>query len=289
MIRQLLSVSLAVLWSSTSALAIGTSCEDPGAVANPFPEPDAIAPDMYHVVFNTTVTLEGGVRAPAIILEVTRKWAPYGADRFYSLVADNYYNDAAFFKVNPGVAVQWGIAADPNVTAKWDTTFPDDPVEMSNTKWTVSFASSGEHSRTTQVFINLDDHSEFDDQGFAPFAVVISGFETVEALVNPTPGDPTGVDQTMYYTGGNEWLLEQYPNISMIVCEGEAEYFEETSDTAGGENLDYMLVYSFVSLSVVIAAVAMLFYCRRSCNKTAYDGSDHVALMDYSASSVNEA
>ena len=48
-----------------------------------------------------------------ITLEVTRSLAPLGADQFYALCEDQFYDDAAFFRVVPGFVVQFGIAGDP--------------------------------------------------------------------------------------------------------------------------------------------------------------------------------
>jgi len=61
-----------------------------GATENP------VAPDIFNVRWKTTAAEED------IVLEVYREWAPLGADRFYRLVLDNYYNCGAFFRVVPG-------------------------------------------------------------------------------------------------------------------------------------------------------------------------------------------
>ena len=53
----------------------------------------AKAPDVYQVKLATT---KGD-----IVVEVTRAWAPVGADRFYNLVKHGFYNDAAFFRIVP--------------------------------------------------------------------------------------------------------------------------------------------------------------------------------------------
>ena len=47
------------------------------------------APNQYTVELDTT-------KGP-ILIEVHRDWAPHGADRFYELVQNGYYNDVAFF------------------------------------------------------------------------------------------------------------------------------------------------------------------------------------------------
>lgn len=83
---------------------------------------DPVSPDVFQVSLDTNVMGADGVAMPPIVMEVTRSWAPYGADRFYALIQDEYYDEAAFFRVVPDFIVQWGIAASPNMTAKWDTT-----------------------------------------------------------------------------------------------------------------------------------------------------------------------
>ena len=112
--------------------------------------------------------------------------------------------------------VQFGIAGVPAETAKWNNSILDDPVLVSNTPWTVTYATAGPDTRTTQLFINYIDNSRLDEMGFAPFGTVVSGFDTALSIVNPTPGDSNGVDQDNYTKYGNEWILENYPNITMI-------------------------------------------------------------------------
>jgi peptidyl-prolyl cis-trans isomerase A (cyclophilin A) len=114
--------------------------------------------------------------------------------------------------------VQFGIASQPNETAKWDNSpIEDDPVVRSNTFGYVSFATSGPNTRTTQIFVNLANNSRLDAEGFAPFARVVSGMDTVLALANPTPGDSDGVDQGNYTMLGNPWILEYYPDVDLIL------------------------------------------------------------------------
>jgi hypothetical protein len=57
-----------------------------------------------------------------------------------------------------------------------------------------------------------------ENTGFAPFARVIAGFETALHVVNPTPDSSDGVDQDLYTAKGNDWILAEYPNISLITC-----------------------------------------------------------------------
>src|SRR5689334_3624529 len=56
------------------------------------------APAKYNAKFDTS--------AGAFTIEVTRSWAPNGADRFYNLVKNGYYDGARFFRVVEGFMVQ---------------------------------------------------------------------------------------------------------------------------------------------------------------------------------------
>jgi len=86
----------------------------------------------------------------------------------------------------------------------------DDPVTQSNLKGTLSFASAGPNTRTTQVFINTVDNPRLDGMGFAPLARVVQGMDTVNRLFNPTPTHPRRVDQDVYAERSQEWIEQQY-------------------------------------------------------------------------------
>jgi len=74
--------------------------------------------------------------------------------------------------------VQFGIQADPKQFSE-DTPIKDDPVQQTNAKGTITFATAGPETRTTQLFINTNDNAFLDKQGFSPIAKVISGMEYV--------------------------------------------------------------------------------------------------------------
>jgi cyclophilin family peptidyl-prolyl cis-trans isomerase len=103
-------------------------------------------------------------------VEVNPDWAPIGAKRFLDLIACNYYDDARIYRVIPNFIAQWGVPANPAEWKKWgENKIKDDPVKVSNTKGTMSFATSGPNARGSQVFINYtDDCAQLDDQGCAP-------------------------------------------------------------------------------------------------------------------------
>lgn len=123
------------------------------------------APDSFTVRLNTS---KGDIH-----VDVTRAWAPLGADRFFNLVRVGYFDDVAFFRVVPGFVAQVGIHGDPAVNKIWRRALlRDDPVVGSNTEGTVTFATSGPHARTTQVFINFRNNARLDGMGFSPFGKV---------------------------------------------------------------------------------------------------------------------
>ena len=172
-------------------------------------EPDKLneqAPATYRVIFETT---KGN-----FVVEVQRDWAPLGADRFYNLVKNGFYDQAKFFRVVPGFVVQFGIPADPRVAAAWrNRTIPDDPVKESNVRGTISFATAGPNTRTTQVFISYGDNSRLDRMGFAPFGKVVEGMEVVDAI-NAEYGERP--NQGMIQAQGNAYLDREFPNLDYI-------------------------------------------------------------------------
>ncbi len=126
------------------------------------PGSDTQAPETCRVRFDTS--------RGAFTIEITRAWAPRGADRFYALAKAGFFDGARFFRVLPGFVVQFGIPGDPQVARQWRSArLADDPVTQSNGEGTITFATSGPNSRTTQVFINLANNRNLDGMGFAPF------------------------------------------------------------------------------------------------------------------------
>jgi peptidyl-prolyl cis-trans isomerase A (cyclophilin A) len=170
------------------------------------------APAVYKVRFDTS--------KGAFVVEVRRDWAPNGADRFYNLVKNGFYDDTRFFRVVSGFMVQFGINGDPSIAAPWRTaTIKDDPVKQSNKRGYITFATSGPDSRTSQVFINFADNSGLDRQGFSPFGQVISGMTVVDALFSGYgEGAPSGrgPDQGRVQREGNSYLKKDFPNLDYV-------------------------------------------------------------------------
>jgi peptidyl-prolyl cis-trans isomerase A (cyclophilin A) len=164
------------------------------------------APDSFQVKF---VTTKGD-----FVVQVTRAWAPIGADRFYNLVKHGYFTDAAFFRNISGFMVQFGLSADPAVNAAWrNANLKDDPGKQSNSPGMITFATAGPNTRTTQLFINFGNNSFLDSQGFSPFGKVISGMDVVQKFYNGYGERP---DQGSITTQGKAYLDKNFPNLDSI-------------------------------------------------------------------------
>lgn len=169
-------------------------------------------PDTYRVRFETS---KGG-----FVVEVVKAWAPNGAERFYRLVRNGFYDDARFFRVVRDFVVQFGIHGNPRIEELWrNMTMADDPVKQSNLRGMVTYAMSGPNTRTTQVFINLKDNKRLDKSGFAPFGKVVEGMEVVEQFYKfygegPPRGE--GPDQNLIERQGNAYLESKFPRLDYI-------------------------------------------------------------------------
>ncbi len=170
------------------------------------------APPTYRVDFDTS-------KGPFVI-EVHRDWAPNGADRFYNLVKNGFYDNTRFFRVLGGFMAQFGVNGDPKVSAVWrEARIKDDPVRLSNKRSFVTFATAGPNTRTTQVFISYGDNSNLDSQGFAPFGQVVSGMKVVDALYDGYgEGAPRGLgpDQGRLQAEGNAYLASGFGKLDYI-------------------------------------------------------------------------
>ena len=172
------------------------------------------APDTYQAKFDTS--------RGTIVIQVRRAWAPLGADRFYNLVKNGYYDDCRFFRVIYGFAAQVGINGDPKINAVWaQAPIQDDPVKQSNRKGYVSFAKGNmPNTRTTQIFINLSDENVIlDGMGFAPFGTVVKGTTIMNELYydyGEGPPQGRGPDQGLISIQGNAYLEKEFPKLDYI-------------------------------------------------------------------------
>lgn len=219
--KQILAGVFCLLLAVTVAAAQAPTGETPltpkggSALMDPkSPEMNKQAPDLFKAKFTTS---QGD-----FTVEVHRAWSPHGADRFYNLVHNGFYDECRFFRVLTDFMAQFGINGDPKIAAQWrPATIPDDPVVQGNKRGFVSFAKTGQpNSRTTQVFINFKDNSSLDGMGFAAFGKVDeSGMKVVDKLYAaygegaPKGGGP---EQGRIQNDGNAYLKQSFAKLDYV-------------------------------------------------------------------------
>lgn len=186
----------------------------------PATEPAPTAPTTLEVPASYRVQFE--TSKGNFVVQVDRSLAPNGADRFYRLVSEGYYDEVRFFRVISGFMAQFGISGDPSANTRWRAQpIPDDPVTGSNTRGTITFAMTAQpNSRTTQVFINLVDNVNLDRSGFAPFGRIVEGMDVVDQLyAGYGEGAPQGRGpaQGSIVSQGNAYLTQSFPQLDYVI------------------------------------------------------------------------
>ncbi len=178
-----------------------------------------VGPDSFDVNMVTT-------RGPMLI-RVRRSWAPLGADRFYALVRNHYFDSVAFHRTIRNYVAQFGIHGDTAVSRAWrGKSILDEPVKAVNQKGTLSYARSGANTRGVQLFFNLVDNTPRLDTlngfGFPPIGQVIRGMNVLDSLnweYSGTRGGETfpGPSQDSLTRQGNAYLHRKFPRLDYIL------------------------------------------------------------------------
>jgi len=215
--RSMVCATAAVMLAALSAACQPDGSAGGSSTSSSLTKPDekaiaAPAPDSFRV---TVETSKGNFTILA-----HRDWSPRGVDRFYNLVKLGYYDDTRFFRVLNGFMAQFGLHGDPKVNAAWEPLrIEDDSVKQSNKRGTVTFATGGPNTRTTQLFINYGDNANLDAMGFAPIGEVVEGMAVVDSLyANYGEGAPDGAgpDQARIAAEGNAYLTQSFPQLDFI-------------------------------------------------------------------------
>mmetsp|Transcript_42961 Transcript_42961/g.138100 ORF Transcript_42961/g.138100 Transcript_42961/m.138100 type:complete len:326 (+) Transcript_42961:52-1029(+) len=260
----------------------------------------------------TVRNLKGG-GSGNFTISVQPHWAPVGARRFRRLLEEHFFDQCRFFRVVKGFMAQFGISGDPDVNTKYrGKTIADDIVKFTNQRGRVSFAMSGTRdrtgseqsafareyvgtegvgtrskgidSRTTQIFISLGDNRFLDKQGFAPFAEVVEGMETIDLLYNGYgEGAPRGQgpDQNGIQKVGNEYLEKKFPLLSYVESVefsslgsvGDAARAEELSGVASRLGPPMMVILPLL----LVALICMIRICCKVCRMFCEEDQDDKA------------
>lgn len=174
-------------------------------------ERDVVNDETKKKVEITISNLEDGGSA-SILVEIVPEWAPRGGRQFWTLIESGFYQQVRFFRVLPNFVAQFGIPANPT-QSKGITKILDDPVVQSNTRGTLTFAMNGPNTRTNQLFFNLKDNKQLDNQGFAPIGYIVEGIDVLEKIVDKYREKP---NQGRIVQNGNAYLQENFPDLSYI-------------------------------------------------------------------------
>lgn len=192
-----------------AAVAVAASCSALPRVRKGAPDLNVPVPDSFVVAFETS---RG--RFDVIARKI---WAPNGTDRFYTLVGNHYYDGAYFYRVVKDFVAQFGMAADPTVTAAWrPRAIADEPVRHTNARGTIAYARGGPGTRTTQLYINLRDNARLDTLngfGFPAFGEVVSGLSVLDSLYSGYASRPS---QDSIARQGNAYLARAWPRLDYI-------------------------------------------------------------------------
>ena len=196
-----IALVMAMAASGAAALACGDAAPKVVRTA-----PVGPAPDSFRVAFETT--------RGRFVVEVVRVLSPHGADRFYDLAAEGFFDETAFFRVVPDFVAQFGVNNDRALNEAWDAkTILDDSVKAPNTRGTLVYASNGANSRSHQLFVNLTDNKNLDRQGFAPIGRVVEGMGVVDSLYSGYGEQPS---YHLLATLGNSYLKRMFPKVDYI-------------------------------------------------------------------------
>ena len=171
------------------------------------------------VVEFTVANLDDSSISNKFRVQLYPEWAPIGVGRFEELTNANFWDDTRIFRIATNFVSQFGINSNPDVQKEWRDKLPidDDPPVASNERGTLTFASSGVNSRTTQLFINTKDNIFLDAQGFAPVGKILpagngyGGMEVVDSFYSAYGERP---NQAMIRSEGGSYLQENFPNLS---------------------------------------------------------------------------
>ena len=193
---------VASLLASTVALPLAVACgrdRTPEVVAGP-------APDTFRVAVATS---KGD-----LVVEVYKAWSPHGADRFYQLVSERFFDGQRFFRVLPQYIAQFGANDDPEWNKRADKVkIPDDPRRENNRRGTLAYAADAPNTRSHQLFFNLKDNPRLDTQGFVPIGRVVEGMSVLDSIFDDYGETPK---YHLIATLGNNYLQRMFPKMDFI-------------------------------------------------------------------------
>lgn len=161
----------------------------------------------------------------AFTVETLPEHAPVTVENFLAYVDEGFYDNLTFHRVSPGFVVQGGgftyVDGDyEKVPPTRDPIVNEATIEEPNVQWSLSMARTpAPDSATSEFFVNLEDNTDCLDAergrcdpsgvGYAVFAKVTSGFDTIEAMLDVPAGESFG-SAGGYYPAEPIWIDQAY-------------------------------------------------------------------------------
>jgi peptidyl-prolyl cis-trans isomerase A (cyclophilin A) len=179
-----------------------------------------------------------GTSKGELVLQFYRHWSPNGYDRAMTLFEQHFYDHSHFFRVVPHFLVQFGISysANKDLIEMSHHSIPDDPKPDPPVPFepgTISFAGSGENSRTSQLFIAYQHSNSLGTQVWeTPIGRVKSGMEVAESFHSYGDMPPWGKGpvQGKIHAGPAD-LEEEFPlTDKFILCTVQRKLAEQPEE-----------------------------------------------------------
>jgi len=158
-----------------------------------------------------------------LTIDVFANWSPIGAANFVKLVEDGFYSDIAMFRSVPGFLTQFGISDKPQYADRHGRLIQDDAnLHIPVRRGYLSYAGSGPHSRSSQIFIAYADLDYLGKEPWeTPFGRVTANpanFAVLDAIHKMGDIKPfgDGADQQQLYREGNGYIRKDFPKIDFI-------------------------------------------------------------------------
>lgn len=173
--------------------------------------------------FTPTNFVECSTTQGSFVIKLYRDWAPIGVDHLLELVNKGFYTNVALFRVVSNFIAQFGVSENEEHWIYHQTAIDDDVnLGVPFYKYTVSFAGAGPNTRTTQLFIALNNYEDFfgSESWEIPLGVIIAGKTTLRkfyAGYGDFPPYGNGPSQQLVYEQGQAYLNATFPLLDYIL------------------------------------------------------------------------
>lgn len=140
---------------------------------------EGLDPPAISLVQRATIYTEAG----NLEVELYPQIAPNAVERFTTLVEEKFYDGVYFHQVPPNRTVaKFGINPTPRYERWKDRFFGHDDPRFRLTQGTLAFTGGRKFGNSTHIFLNLQDNSQWIENGLCVFGQVVDGMRTVQAF-----------------------------------------------------------------------------------------------------------